>query len=111
MDNHEKKLLELITFAKPLNQLKSITQQLDWDSDHDVVIITLAEFKNILKRFIANSITVEEITQWAELIESREDIGYEANTRLDIQEIIIEIANPLLNGVFSREQASQHLEN
>ena len=88
-------LLNLINFAKDMSAIKSDLAKIGFDSESELVTITKNTIANILNRVVDKEISYELLEEWANLIECREDIGYEDEI---LQEIIFELANPCLYG-------------
>ena len=88
-------LLNLINFAKDMSAIKRDLAKIGFNSELELVTITKNTIANILNRVIDKEISYELLEEWANLIECREDIGYEDEI---LQEIIFELANPCLYG-------------
>ena len=88
-------LLNLINFAKDMSAIKSDLAKRGFNSESELVTITKNTIVNILNRVIDKEISYELLEEWANLIECREDIGYEDEI---LQEIIFELANSCLYG-------------
>ena len=88
-------LLNLINFTKDISAIKSDLAKIGFDSESELVTVTKNSITNILNRVIDKEISYELLEEWANLIECREDIGYEDEI---LQEIIFELANPCLYG-------------
>ena len=86
-------LLNLINFTKDISAIKSDLAKIGFDSESEIVTITQNTIANILNRVIDKEISYDLLEEWANLIECREDIGYEDEI---LQEIIFEPANPCL---------------
>ena len=88
-------LLNLINFSKNISAIKSDLAKIGFNSESELVTITKNTIVNILNRVIYKEISYDLLEEWANLIECREDIGYEDEI---LQEIIFELANPCLYG-------------
>ena len=88
-------LLNLINFAKDMSAIKSDLAKIGFNSESELVRITKNTIANILNSVIDKEISYDLLEEWANLIECREDIGYEDEI---LQEIIFELANPCLYG-------------
>ena len=78
-----------------MSAIKSDLAKIGFNSESELVTITKNTIVNILNRVIDKEISYELLEEWANLIECREDIGYEDEI---LQEIIFELANPYLYG-------------
>ena len=88
-------LLNLINFSKNISAIKSDLAKIGFNSESELVTITQNTIANILNRVVDKEISYDLLEEWANLIECREDIGYEDEI---LQEIIFELANPCLYG-------------
>ncbi len=100
-------LLNLINFAKDISAIKSDLAKIGFNSESELVTITKNTIANILNRVIDKEISYDLLEEWANLIECREDIGYEDEI---LQEIIFELANPCLYGEIDEEKICMILD-
>ena len=100
-------LLNLINFAKDISAIKRDLAKIGFDSESGLVAITKNTIANILNRVIDKEISYDLLEEWANLIECREDIGYEDEI---LQEIIFELANPCLYGEIDEEKICMILD-
>ena len=70
-------LLNLINFAEDMNAIKSDLAKIGFNSESELVTITENTIANILNRVVYKEISYNLLEEWANLIECREDIGYE----------------------------------
>ncbi len=71
--------------------------------------MTKGAIKSILVRYINDSIDIKTLTEWANIIEGREDIHFDESCFKDVKQFIFDLANPDLQGAFNRELAKQWL--
>jgi hypothetical protein len=69
------------------------------------VHLSIAHVRNVLLGFLTSRFSAEEVEGWANTIESREDIGFEAPNQKVLKETIFELANPALTQRLTRERA------
>ncbi len=99
----KKLLTDLLNLARPLNEIVPPLCALGWDSDEELVIFSRHHALAILKRFLENKVSIEELEEWANALEGREDVGFEAEIQSLLQAFIAELANPLLTEPLSYE--------
>ncbi len=58
-----------------------------------------------MKRYLAGEISTQEVEDWANLIECRDDIGYE-----DVADVLHILANPLITYELTPAVAAQLIE-
>jgi hypothetical protein len=97
--NREKALIALVGYEQPIESALVILSRAgwDWDAEAPLVVITRKEVLNILERCRDGRLTTDQVTDWADLIECREDIGYSAEDEALLSNIIFRLANPNLN--------------
>ena len=91
-------LIELLSFSKPLKELKSMLSSIAWDSQESLVVVTRSHLINVLLRFLKNELNKNEVEDWANLIECREDLDYELDYTDLLAQAIYQLANPTLEG-------------
>jgi hypothetical protein len=102
-------LNNLINFSKPIKQIKADLKDLDWDGDGEV-LLNRKMIAKVLDRFILKEIDSGELDEWANAIECREDIDYEESHFDEIKQVIFEIANQSIEGVFDTAKAKIWVE-
>lgn len=104
---YKKEILEsLIKFDLPYEKILPLIKQIWWN---DFVIVTLAikDVINVLDKFINWKIDPKDISNWANLIEWRDDIAYENNKIVDI---ISELSNPEINFYLTKTRAKEIID-
>jgi hypothetical protein len=66
----------------------------DWDSGEDLIILTTTDLKRMLHRYLDGGLTEEEWQLWAEVLEGRDDVGFDDETGEMIKEFIFQSATP-----------------
>lgn len=79
-------LLDLVHFKNNIDTLKNMLSQIGFDSEIELVSMSRDNIVEILQRSLDKKISFLELEEWANLIECREDIGFEdeKNTRNDL---------------------------
>ena len=88
-------LNKLINYEEPIEVLQKNLKGISWDCDTDLVLLETKHLKQMFSLFTAGKIRESILEEWANLIEGREDIGFEND---DIKNIVFELANPILYG-------------
>ena len=86
------------TFRCPLDEINQNLKKYPWESEKDLVVLSVDHVKNIYKLFQKEKINDSDIEKWSNMIEGREDIGFENEL---LKDFIYEIANPAINGSIS----------
>lgn len=81
-----------------LEQIRTALQQYDARREEDLVNLTRTQIIAILERFLKQSLTRQQVEDWADAVEGREDIEF-GNDCDDITlDAIHEVANPEMEG-------------
>lgn len=96
MLNRQQLLLELVHYNRPIEHIANELNSFPWDSEKTLVTVTSENLKNILHRFLDGEFSANQIEQWANVIEGRDDIAFEETYKDVIPEIIHQLANPML---------------
>jgi hypothetical protein len=104
MRNRIEILKDLICLKGNITDLKNELAQFPWDVEEPLIQITKIDFKSVLTRSLSNEISFDILEDWADLIECRDDLSFEND---ELQEIIFELANPIINGFITKERIAQ----
>jgi len=91
------KLTSLIEFTAPLAELEAKLRMLGWDSA-PIVVLQKKHIIAVLQRFALGELDANTVEEWANLIESREDIQEDVGQETILSTAIHKPANPLLEG-------------
>ena len=106
-NNHKTSiLLDLVHFKNDIDTLKNMLSQIGFDSETELVSMSRDNIVEILQRSLDKKISFLELEEWANLIECREDIGFEDEKT---QEMIFKLANPYLYGKLDEKQVLSYL--
>ena len=99
-------LLDLVHFKNNIDTLKNMLSQIGFDSEIELVSMSRDNIVEILQRSLDKKISFLELEEWVNLIECREDIGFEDEKT---QEMIFKLANPYLYGKLDEKQVLSYL--
>ena len=99
-------LLDLVHFKNNIDTLKNMLSQIGFDSEIELVSMSRDDIVEILQRSLDKKISFLELEEWANLIECREDIGFEDEKT---QEMIFKLANPYLYGELDKKKVLSYL--
>ena len=105
-DDEVRILLDLVHFKNNTDTLKNMLSQIGFDSETELVSMSRDDIVEILQRSLDKKISFLELEEWANLIECREDIGFEDKKT---QEMIFKLANPYLYGELDEKQVLSYL--
>jgi hypothetical protein len=98
-------LNKLINMESPVEVIASELNKFPWDCEDELVTLTRENIHNALKNFHEGKVNQYEIENWADAIENREDIGREEFYSDVLNEILYELANPLLTEKLTKPRA------
>ncbi len=107
MNERIKILNDLLNFNNSLKKLEKKVKGLNWDYEGAPVIVNRSHLKAMLIRFLKGELKIDEVEDWANLIECREDITFEPDYSDELSQIIYQLANPILEGVLSYERCKE----
>ena len=106
MNTHHQLLNSLLKLDRPLTEILAPLNSLGWDSPQTFVTLKPQHITQILQSYLNHQITELEIENWANAIESREDIATEKER---LEQIIFDLANPLLTNPLTPQLAHHYL--
>lgn len=105
--SNRKLLLEsLVDWSKPINETLDALSQFGFDSE-PLVALKGEHVIKLLSDYVAGKIDESLVERWADAVEVRDDLYYEAEGGDDLKAIIYDLANPLLSGPLTTEEASR----
>ncbi|WP_149712003.1 hypothetical protein [Campylobacter concisus] len=105
-DDEVRILLDLVHFKNNTDTLKNMLSQIGFDSETELVSMSRDDIVEILQRSLDKKISFLELEEWANLIECREDIGFEDEKT---QEMVFKLAKPYLYGKLDEKQVLSYL--
>lgn len=101
-------LEDLASFNGELPTLKSELSHYSWDTEETYLTITKVQFSIVLTKCINQTITFQDLEDWADAIESRDDLDFENE---EMQEIVFRFSSPEINGEITKEQLQEIVTN
>lgn len=99
-------LSDLVAFAKPIERLTDMIDELGW-SDTPIVVLSADHIARTLRRFLTGELAASDVEEWTNLIELRDDISYQPDRSDEIADAIFVLANPVINGALDRPLADE----
>lgn len=93
-------LRELIQLDGDIACIENELKAFPWDVDAPLLIVTRADIIRVLDASLQGAIDLNELEQWANVVECRDDIDYEQQ---ELQDAVFMLANPVLHGAITRE--------
>jgi hypothetical protein len=101
---------DLLLLTRSLKEIAERLAAIDWDYEGDGVELTRHHLISVLQRFLDAELAASDIESWANLVEVREDIYFQAGCKQRIEETLYELANPTLTQPLDRSRASALLD-
>lgn len=79
---------------------------LGWDSDVDLATLTREHALRLIDAFLARQVSAVECQQWAEALEAREDVGFDAGYEELLERPVFELANPDITEPLTPQRAA-----
>ena len=98
MNRRAEILQELVRFEKPTDPLMRELRALgrDWDGE-PLLVLKKEHLLQIIDRFLAREISGEQLQEWAENLEVREDVGFDQKEEELLDSVFFRIATPEIN--------------
>lgn len=97
----------LLAMTMPLPEVIGQLAAMNWDYEGAGVELSSSHLIHALQRYLRDEISEEEIELWANQIEGRDDVWFEARFRERIEEVLYELANPLLTQPLDPQRAGE----
>ncbi len=108
--NTRKELLsQLLARTRPAAPILGELAEFGWDSDRDLVVLTREHLKEVLREFAQGALSADDVQTWAEALEAREDIGFEAGQDEILKCVVFALANPAICEPLSLQAANRIL--
>lgn len=103
-------LRSLLKLDRPLEVVLRDLASVTWDSEEELVTLRPADPVQILSRFKSGGLDAEDVENWANAIEGRDDIGILDDDQGTLKEAIFHLANPDLHGPLTAETAERWIK-
>jgi hypothetical protein len=96
----------LLHFRAPVRQLIEQLRQCQWDSP-ELVELTPEMVADVLGRHMRGELDCQQVEEWANAIEGRDDVAFEAGHQELLRAALWELANPALAGALDTAHARE----
>jgi len=101
---------DLLELARPVEEIAAQLAAMEWDYEGDGVELARRHLSAVLRLYLEAALLAKDVEVWANLIETREDVCFEAGYEQQIEEVLYELANPTLTQPLDQGRASTLLE-
>lgn len=91
MSKRKKILQDLVEFRKQPSEMRTALATFEWDFDEELIQMERQHIVVALQRYISGEISSEDIEDWANLIECRDDVNY-----AEVAEVLHILATPAI---------------
>jgi hypothetical protein len=102
-------LADLLADRGSIPELRRELAKLPWDS-RELVVLRPEHAIAVIDRFLDGKRDASQVSEWANAIEGRDDVGLDGNSGGALRDLIFETANPELEGPLTRERATDWRE-
>lgn len=101
----------LLSLTEPTESLMQELKEYGWDSEHELGVLTPEHLKNVLKLYLVGTLSEHEVTNWANAIERRDDIGILESHAEVLEKMVFWLANPEINYLLTPSLANRIIQN
>jgi hypothetical protein len=103
-------LRRLIEYRLPVEVTIAALSEYGWDCEAPLVKLQAIDIESVLLRYLAGELSSKQVTDWADLIECREDID-SGKSESVLSSAVFRLANPDLNAEVTQAVAREILES
>ncbi len=98
---------DLVAMTMPLGEIVRQLAAMDWDYEGGGVELTKGHLVTALHRYLRGDVSEADIEVWANQVEGRDDVHIDFNSVQEIENVLHELANPLLTQPLDRGRAKR----
>lgn len=95
----------LLRCELPIEPVLEGLSQFPFDPAEELAELRVDHVLAVLERYMSGALTAEQVADWADRIEMRDDIGIEAEHADILRDSIFALANPAINEAVTPESA------
>ncbi|MGH3685708.1 MAG: hypothetical protein ACRDRU_12465 [Pseudonocardiaceae bacterium] len=107
-ESRREAVADLVYRRRPLIEAVTTLRQYPWDCEEELVELGPSVLRSVLTDFMAGSTSADDLEEWANAVEGRDDIAFVPSGAIDV---IAALANPLLYEPLNQETARQLLHD
>ncbi len=105
MIKKRKKLLKsLLEMNGAISVICAQLSEFGWDCEEDLITFKSNNALSVLNQYLKHQITKDDLEEWANAIEGREDISFEKDY---LKKLIYDLANPILTEPITNHTAKR----
>jgi hypothetical protein len=99
-----------VRYELPLEETLLLLRTFGWHSAEELVVMTADDVVHVLGRFLAGELSASQIQHWAELLELREDVGFEPRWAEHLRLAVRNLATPEVFGAITPDLARRIID-
>ncbi|WP_033287534.1 hypothetical protein [Amycolatopsis jejuensis] len=107
----EQRLRDLVQVRVSLQEAVSALAGFSPFDGEEVLDLTRADARLVLNRYLDGSLSADDLHEWADAIEVREDLGREEGCEEVLGTLLYQLANPVLEGEITPERVRAWLSS
>jgi hypothetical protein len=111
MDERTEAVRDLVELRVPPGQAAASLQRFPWDSDVELRTLTRVDAVRALRRYGAGGLSADELEQWAQALEGRDDVGLEDGYEDLLKDFLFELSTPELTEPITDASISRWLSH
>jgi hypothetical protein len=90
-------LQRVVRYELPIEDTIAMLRAYGWDARAELVRLSATDALRILERYLSGELSAKQVEHWAELLEMRDDVGFEDRSSAELRRLIFVLANPEVN--------------
>lgn len=103
-------LRDLVELRVSIPQAQASLARFPFDSDEELHDLTRTDALRALNRYLDGSLSSDDLRQWADTLEVRDDLGREQDFEEALTEFLFQLATPDLAGELTPDRAADWIE-
>jgi len=105
-------LRRLVRYEEPPEPLVQELRGFPWDwfEEEPLVVLSISDLLRVIDRFLAGEIDAQQLQDWAERLECREDFGFDLAHEELVDDVFFRLASPFINEPLTAETVSRMRE-
>lgn len=87
-------LEDLVTLRVPPVEAQQRLRDFGWDCADELVTLTRGNLLHVVDEYLLGNLTGDDVAQWANAVEGRDDIGFEEDFEAVIKDMVFHLATP-----------------
>ncbi len=96
---------DLLSLSKPMQETVAQLGSMGWNHVGECVELTRGHLIAVLQKYLHGDISEMDVEAWANYVEGRDDVEFDAGREREIENILHELANPFLTHSFDQVRA------